>query len=227
MNKNKCPRCGIVNLRSDSSCRKCGAALDGVDAVADNSRSESEIPEQGKRRGVFRRLAWIAGVTVAILLIWYGSLIFTSEPLTAPQREMVTRAIEVLDRTGFNNEAFVLRNLVTYRGTDNWWNASVGHHEAYAATNFPFEVMTLYPQFFEGSTDDNERAAMLLHESYHLFGSGEETALEGVWRAKQRLGWTFDKYAQSQAWHGTRELTMKLVPSLFQCGPDGRSDCTN
>ncbi len=59
---------------------------------------------------------------------------------------------------------------------------------------------------------------MLLHESYHLFGSGEETALEGVWREKQRLGWTADKYSQSHVWNGTRELTMNRVPSLFQCG---------
>ena len=46
--------------------------------------------------------------------------------------------------------------------------------------------------------DDTERAAILLHESYHLFGSGEATALEGVWRDKQRLGWTADKYGAQQ-----------------------------
>jgi len=70
-----------------------------------------------------------------------------------------------------------------------------------------------------------ERAAILLHESYHLLGSGEATALEGVWRSKQRFGWTADKYEQTRVWYNTRELTIAKVPWLFTCGADGRSDC--
>ncbi len=131
----------------------------------------------------------------------------------------------VLEQKGFGKEGFVLRNLVTYRETDNWWNTYLGHRDAYAATNFPFEVLTLYPEFFANSADDEERAAILLHEACHLFGSGEEAALEYVWRNKQRLGWTADKYSQSRVWNNTRDLTKNLVPKLFQCGPDGKSDC--
>lgn len=222
MNRNKCASCGVVNLATDQKCRRCGTPLGHSEPVVDFS---NDGETQGKKRSILRRLTWIVGVTVAIVLIWYASLRITSEPLRPEHEPVVSKAIDVLEAGGFDNEAFLLRNLVTYRSTDSWWNKYVGHREAYAATNFPFEILTLYPQFFEISIDDNERAVMLLHEAYHLFGSGEEKALERVWRQKQRLGWTSDKYSQSQVWNNTRELTMNLVPSLFQCGPDGRSDC--
>jgi len=139
---------------------------------------------------------------------------------------VVENAVIALEQKGFGKEAFVLRNLVTYRETDNWWNRSVGHQDAYAATNFPFEIVTLYPEFFEKTVDDTERAAILLHEASHLFGSGEESALEQVWYDKQQLGWTAAKYSSiSEVWGNTRRLTVSNVPKLFICGPDGQSDC--
>jgi hypothetical protein len=131
----------------------------------------------------------------------------------------------VLERGGFGKEVFVLKRLVKYRQTDYWWNLYIGHHDAYAATNFPFEVVTLYPEFFEVAVDDNERAAVLLHEASHLFGAGEEAALERSWREKKRLGWTENQYGQTKVWSGTRELTMAALPHLFRCGADGKSDC--
>jgi hypothetical protein len=100
-----------------------------------------------------------------------------------------------------------------------------GHKEAYAATNFPFEIVTLYSEFFDVATDDTERAAILLHEAHHLLGSGEEQALESTWRERGRLGWTADAYSGSKVWKNTRELTQNYVPKLFQCGSDQRSDC--
>jgi hypothetical protein len=154
------------------------------------------------------------------------SLLLTSEDLSYDQRQTVNAAIALLKQSGFGKQAFVLNRLVRYRGTDNWWNRYVGHHDAYAATNFPFEVLTLYPEFFQQTVDDNERAVILLHESHHLLGSGEKTALEGVWRDKQRLGWTSDKYSRTKVWISTQELTMAQVPNLFRCGSDGKSDCT-
>jgi len=153
------------------------------------------------------------------------SLLITSEDLGFDQRQIVQKAIAILGQKNFAREAFVLDHLTTYRETDNWWNRYVGHHDAYAATNFPFEVVTLYPEFFDVAVDDNERAVILLHEACHLFGSGEDAALEKTWRQKERLDWTADKYAQTRVWKNTRELTMNRVPTLFQCGPDGRSDC--
>jgi hypothetical protein len=185
------------------------------------------IPAEGKldKRSFVRSLAWVLGTTLAVLLAAYFSLLMTSDDLPFEQRQIVTSAIAVLRAKGFERRAFVLDNLVKYRATDNWWNRYLGHQNAYAATNFPFEVVTLYPEFFNTAVDDTERAAILLHESYHLLGSGEEAALEGTWRDKQKLGWTVDQYSRTKVWNNTRELTTAGVPQLFQCGPDEHSDC--
>ena len=164
-------------------------------------------------------------MTLVLLFTFYMSLLLTSEDLQYDRRQTVKAAIAILQQKGFARQAFMLNNLVKYRGTDNWWNLYIGHRDAYAATNFPFEVVTVYPDFFETAVDDTERAAILLHESYHLFGSGEATAFESVWRDKQRLGWTEDKYAQTKVWRNTRELTEAEVPKLFTCGTDQHSDC--
>jgi hypothetical protein len=221
MDKSKCSRCGLVNLATDKSCRRCGAAFVG----AQLKRTDSDEPHIG-RRGIGRRILWILGATAILLFAFYLSLLLTSNDLGFAEREVVTRAVQVLKQKGFRTEAFVVAHLTTYRSTDNWWNNYIGHRDAYAATNFPFEVLTLYPEFFKASVDDDERAAMLLHEAYHLLGSGEEAALKGVWRNRRLLGWTEDKYSQSKVWRNTRELTMARVPNLFQCGDDAKSDCT-
>ncbi|HEX8776014.1 MAG TPA: hypothetical protein VF735_20760 [Pyrinomonadaceae bacterium] len=217
----RCVECGLVNFETAEQCKRCGAPLQGtapVEALAD----EGEAPP---RRSFRKRISWIAGMTLVILLIYYLSLLATSDSIKWQQKQTVGRAITILEQKGFGKEAFVLRRLVSFRSTDNWWNMQVGHHDAYAATNFPFEVVTLYPEFFDTATDDTERAAILLHESYHLFGSGERAALEGTWRNKSRIGWTADKYGESKVWKNTLELTTSEVPQLFRCGPQGQSDC--
>jgi len=216
--RNKCEQCGLVNQLTDEACRRCGARL------VEHAETGPEETKPKKRR-LGQRIAWILGMTTVVLIICYLSLLLTSDELGYDKRKTVERAIAVLDANGFGKQAFVLRRLVSYRATDNWWNMQVGHHDAYAATNFPFEVVTLYPDFFEVAVDDNERAAILLHESYHLFGSGEVTALEQTWRAKHRLGWTEDRYGQTRVWANTEELTMAQLPNLFHCGSDGKSDC--
>ena len=223
MNRNKCSRCGLINSTADEMCRRCGASL--ADQPAPKS---GEVDSEGvkPKRGIARRLIWILGTTFILLFAWYLSLLATSKHLGFDRQKTVADAVMVLEQEGFAKEAFVLRNLVAYRETDNWWNGYVGHHDAYAATNFPFEIVTLYPEFFEKTVDDNERAAILLHEACHLFGSGEDSALERVWRDKQQLGWTAEKYgSMSEAWNNTRRLTMNRVPELFKCGTDGQSDC--
>jgi hypothetical protein len=178
-----------------------------------------------KRYGLRRRLVWLSAVTIVLSLICTVSLLLTSDGLELDQSQSVANAIALLEQKGFSKEAFALRHLASYRRTDNWWNSYVGHREAYAATNFPFEMVTLYAPFFEAAVDDTERAAILLHESHHLFGLGEETALEDVWREKQRLGWTADQYSGTKVWRNTREWTATSVPKLFRCGSDGQSDC--
>jgi hypothetical protein len=221
MSSTRCSQCGLVNFASADECKRCGASLSGPDR-AESTIEETEAPQ---KRSLARRLTWILGMTCVTLAIYYISLLLTSDSIKWQERQTVEHAVAVLEQKGFGKEVFVLRHLVSFRTTDNWWNTQVGHHDAYAATNFPFEVMTLYPEFFDTATDDTERATILLHESYHLFGGGEAAALEGVWRNKGRLGWTAAKYGETKVWKNTRDLTMSEVPQLFRCGLENSSDC--
>ena len=217
----RCRECGLVNFASAEECKRCGARLTEESPV----EVEADETEVVKKRSLAKRLTWILGMTCVTLAIYYMSLLLTSDAIGWQQRQPVERAIALLEQKGFGKQVFVLRHLVSFRTTDNWWNTQVGHHDAYAATNFPFEVMTLYPEFFDTATDDTERATILLHESYHLFGGSEAAALEGVWRNKSRLGWTAEKYGETKVWKNTKELTMSLVPQLFRCGLEGKDDC--
>src|SRR5947209_12044035 len=221
MNRSKCPNCGLVNLTTDENCRRCGVPLAGATEEFEEPFGEEAKP----KRRLKQRVAWIAGTTFVILFIWYASLLVTSEPLSSEQKHELYGAINVWDERGFGKEATMLRHVVNFRSTDNWWNRYVGHRDAYAATNFPFEVVTLYPGFFTVPVDDNERAAVLLHESCHLMGSGEEAALGATWRNKRQLGWTLDRYKQTRLWNATEQLTKAQFSYLFKCGPDGQSDC--
>lgn len=222
MSSIKCPRCGLVNFADRETCKRCEAAL------ISEGREEPE-GEEAPKRGLLwliKRALVVIGPTLAILLIFYGSLLKSSERLSYNQQQVVAGSIKVLEQGGFNREVFVLKNLVAWRSTDNWWNRVVGHREAYAASNYPFQIVTLYPEFFNVAVDDTERAAILLHESYHLFGSNEVEALEGTWRNRMRIGWTVDRYEQTKVWQNTRELTYNNVPQLFRCGPENNADCT-
>jgi hypothetical protein len=168
---------------------------------------------------------WILGVVATILTTAYASLLLTSEALTTDERRAVNGAIVVLEQAGFAREASALSRLASFRRTDNWWNRYIGHPTAFAATNFPFAVVTLYPAFFRFPVDDTERASILLHEASHLFGGREEEALQQVWEAKQQLGWTEVRYGGTRVWKNTREWTRAAIPAFFTCGPDGESDC--
>jgi hypothetical protein len=174
---------------------------------------------------VRRRLLWLLGVIVASIFVWSRSLLMTSEPIDSNQRQQVMQATRIIEHAGFSKELAMLRHVANYRATDNWWNLYLGHREAYAATNFPLGVVTLYPPFFNQAVDDTEQAVILLHEAQHLLGSGEDAALALVWREKRRLGWTAEKYEQTRVWKNTREWTEAAAPTLFRCGRDGHSDC--
>jgi hypothetical protein len=226
MNRKKCPQCGLVNPATDENCRRCRFSLADIEAASISAESSAPDAQPRKKKKAAFRIGWILSTTLILLFGAYMSLLLTSEDLPFEKRQTVSAAISVLEQKGFSRQAFVLKHLVRYRATDNWWNGYVGHHAAYAATNFPFEVVTLYPEFFETAVDDTERAAILLHESHHLFGSGEDAALEGTWRAKSRLGWTAAKYGTTKVFANTRDLTLLGVPKLFACGNDGHSDCT-
>jgi hypothetical protein len=222
--RRKCANCGLVNAASDELCRRCGTPLN-TDVRGERAPSGPDGGETPKKRGLLKRITWVLGATSIILLIWYVSLLISSDGLQPDQREKVQNAIAVLSQQGFNREAFLLKHLTVFRGTDNWWNKYIGHRDAYAATNFPFEVVTLYPDFFTVPVDDKERAAVLLHESCHLLGDGEDAALQSTWRNKRQLGWTVEKYHQTRVWDATEKLTRASFPYMFQCGSDTQSDC--
>ena len=228
MKNPRCAGCGLVNFTHAPECKRCGAPLDAAPhhfgAGAD---FESEgAPAEGKgRRGLVRRALSVLAATVVLLVGSHASLLFTSTAATYDEREQVGRAVELIERAGFTREAFLLKRLTNFRTTDNWLNAYVGHPEAYASTNFPFEIVTLYPDFLRYPADDVERAVFLLHEARHLAGAGEQEACATVWRDKARLGWTREKYGKTRVWHNVAELSRRHAPRLFDCGHDGRQDC--
>jgi len=223
MSNSKCAGCGLVNFSGASQCGRCGAELPEAPERAPWDEAEGEAPV--RRRGILRRVLAGLGLSAFLLVVWYVSLLETSRAADFDQRQTVARAVGLIDGAGLGRDAFLLRRLASYRTNDNWWNVWVGHGEAYAATNFPFEVVTLYPEFFEYPTDDTERAVILLHEAKHLAGADEPEALAEVWRNKWRLGWTREKYGHTRVWRNVGELTRRHVPALFQCGADGRQDC--
>jgi hypothetical protein len=159
--------------------------------------------------------------------IFYWSLIFTASPLAFEDTEKVRNAIELIEKRGFVNEAYLLRDIATFRGSDNWLNATVAKENAYAATNYPFAIITLYPDFFAYPEDDTERAAILLHEARHLKGYNEEEAYEFVWRNKKYLDWTEEKYGDSVVWLNVRKQTQDFAPNLFVCSFNSHGDCTD
>jgi hypothetical protein len=220
MSNVKCAECGLVNFATSDACRRCGTLFTFAPAMVTRAAQPAE-----RTRGFWQWMLWIVGATVTIVVAAYLSLLVTSEGLSVEERTMVTEAIDLLEEADFAREARTLRRLATYRRTDNWWNRYVGHETAFAATNFPFGVVTLYPTFFTLPVDATERATILLHESHHVLGEPEERALQHVWMEKARLGWTAPNYGRTRVWRNTREWTEGAVPSLFTCGHDGESDC--
>ena len=217
----KCTQCSLVNFAVDESCRRCGAALTLPDAAPGAAIGGLVEP---RPRSLGRWLLWIAGVTWLIVFVWSRSLIFTSEPLEQTRRWQVNDAIALLDQAGFSREVFVLKNLTNYRATDSWWNEYQGHESAYASTNFPLEIVTLYPAFFTDTVDDTERAAILLHEAQHLLGFDETHALDRTWREKARIGWTRDKYGNTKVFKVTEGISFTAT-TLFQCKDNHHWDC--
>jgi hypothetical protein len=165
-------------------------------------------------------------VCVVAVLSFYVSLIASSSSLSIEEKHIVRRAINVLRDRGFAREVSLLENFTVYRSDDNWLNASVPKENAFAATNFPFQIMTLYSDFFTYPQDDIERAAILLHEARHLMGKDEAEAYEYVWLNRERLGWTRRSYFASPVWGNVRAQTREYVPHLFNCTGKEFYDCT-
>ena len=219
MNK-QCPDCGLINFSAAFVCHRCNTDLGQVAPETSARRVVS------RRRRYFKRLLYTPVLIVVILLGFYISLRVTSEPLTTEQSATVARACALLQARGFASETVMLQRLTTLRATDNWFNRYLGHESAFAATNFPFQVLTLYPDFFDKTHDDTERAVVLLHEAQHLYGGGEDKAYEYVWRKRRQILWTKELYGATQVWHNVSEATHTYAPALFSCGLEQNLDCT-
>lgn len=216
--KKKCPQCKLVNYPTAQACVRCGSALLRID---DDGSAGGGVSNR-----LLRRAAIFFLVCISAIAGFYFSLILSAKPLDPDQKQTVAAAIDVLEEKGFSREVFLLRRLAAFRSEDHWLNASVEKENAFAAANFPFEIITIYPDFYVYPRDEVERAAILLHEAKHLEGADEKEAYEFVWRNRIKLGWTQTKYANSEIWNEIRKQTRDYVPALFVCDVNEFGDCT-
>lgn len=219
--KKLCPNCRLVNFPNAEKCVRCGQPL------SEMLVSESIGEKKKKSKSTYIKRAVIC-VAVCVLAVagFYLSLIFTSDSLKSEEKTAIRNGIAVLQEKGFARDVFLLNYVTSFRANDHWLNASTKFENAYAATNFPFEIMTVYPDFFTFTVDDTERAAILLHEAQHLKGADEKEAYEFVWKNRKILGWTKDKYKDSIIWRNVRTQTREFVPNLFVCEWNEADDCT-
>jgi hypothetical protein len=178
------------------------------------------------RRSLARRTANSILISIAALLVFYSSLTASSSMLGPLESEEVGRAIDLLETRGFAREAFLLRNTATFRADDNWLNGMVAKENSYAATNFPFQIVTLYPDFFTKAADDTERAMVLLHEARHLQGDSETEAYAFVWNHRVQLGWTQLSHGTTPTYITIFNQTRENTPELFTCSDKVWNDCT-
>lgn len=216
--RSKCPNCRLVNYSSEPVCPRCGTeTLETVNIT----------PKGGFIKTAFLRRAVVCAIVCAAALAgFYASLLFSAKSLSTQERAALIEAIELLEEKGFSDEVFYLRRLAAFRSSDNWLNSSVAKESAFAATNYPFEIVTLYPDFFIYPSDSVERAATLLHEARHLAGKDEKDAYEFVWKNRKRLGWIEENYGSSQVWRDVRKQTREYAPNLFVCDFNSYNDCT-
>ncbi len=217
----KCPKCSLRNSKNARSCVKCLFDLREVSSVSLNVGGRRAILKMITRRAIICFLVCIMAIAG-----FYLSLVFSAKSLSFERQAKVEKAIDILAEKGFSDEVYYLRNFTVFRGSDNWLNASVAKENAYAATNYPFEIMTIYPDFFTYTNDDIERAAIILHEAKHLQGFDEKAAYEFVWKNRKQLGWTKDKYRNSVVWSDVRKQTREYAPNLFICDFNEYGDCT-
>src|SRR5688572_7107933 len=189
------------------------------------SHMRMRADEKNRRQLVGKALNCVL-ISMAALSVFYSSLVAFSSPLTPHGIEAVEKAIHILETRGFEREVFLLRHTATFRDSDNWLNASTPKEASYAATNFPFQIITLYPDFFTKASDDTERAMILLHEARHLQGDSEGDAYAFVWKNRDRLGWTQLSHGTTPTYVTIHDLTRENAPELFTCADKVWKDCT-
>src|SRR4051812_48923016 len=111
--RRKCPDCGLVNAGADEQCRRCGAWFREEDSFAPE-QTQPESPRPSRQRSLLKRVLWIISATLIILIIWYLSLLLTSEKLQPEQNLKVEVAIALIEQSGFTREGFVLRHAAIF-----------------------------------------------------------------------------------------------------------------
>lgn len=175
---------------------------------------------------IFQQAATHATAAVLAIVAFYLSLVSTSLPPTNAERQQIDEAIQLLADRGFADEVFVLKGTTTFRGTDHWLNSFIEKENAYASTNFPFQIVTLYPDFYTKAVDKTERAMILLHEARHLLGEDEHQAYGYVWRHRKDLGWTLRTHGTTESYVTIEQQTREMAPELFNCPEKPWEDCT-
>jgi hypothetical protein len=161
------------------------------------------------------------------IVVLYLSMVTTSAPMRSSDRQAVERAIALLESKGFDRDATLLRTAATFRASDNWLNTHIVPHEnAYASTNFPVGIITLYEDFYKKAVDDTERAVILLHEAQHLKGGDEHAAYAYVWQHRSEVGWTILRYGTTESYITIEDQTRAEAPELFTCQERLYNDCT-
>ena len=193
----------------------------------DNSSAKAEPrPARNLMTQIVLIVANHAMAAVLAVLAFHLSLVTTSLPPAPYEKPALDRAVSLLEEKGFDKEVFLLRNTVTFRGTDHWLNSLVEKENAYASTNFPFQIVTLYNDFYTKTTDDTERAMVLLHEARHLMGENENEAYAYVWKNRHRLGWTLRTHGTTASYITIEQQTREHAPELFNCPDRQWMDCT-
>src|SRR5438445_13595087 len=108
--RNKCGSGGLVNASSDKSCRRCGAPL-ADDELLERITAEPLPAAKEKKRGLMKRVIWICAATIVVLMIWYVSLLISSDGLQTDQREDVQNEDALLQQQGCSQQAFGLSHL--------------------------------------------------------------------------------------------------------------------
>jgi hypothetical protein len=190
------------------------------------SQTVESLYEKNRKRSWRNLILTNLVVGAVTVILFYLSLLATSRPVSYFDMQVVDRAIGVLESKGFEREAFILRHTTTFRSTDHWLNRVIFKENAYAATNFPFQIITLYPDFYGKAKDDTERAMILLHEAQHLQNANEQQAYAYVWKNRSRLGWTQMTYGATPTYIDVSGLTRENAPELFTCTQKVWNDCT-
>lgn len=175
---------------------------------------------------ILQQTATHAASAVLAVVAFYLSLVSTSLPPTYTERQQIDEAIQLLADRGFADEVFVLKGTTTFRGTDHWLNSFIEKENAYASTNFPFQIVTLYPDFYTKAVDKTERAMILLHEARHLLGENENQAYAYVWQHRKDLGWTLRTHGTTESYVTIEQQTREMAPELFNCPEKPWEDCT-